>query len=222
MRSGTAVSLRGLTNDDVLDVVPAETYPAWQLQVFNRENFNAFGLFSQIDSDEFQIAPSDAITGARQAIRVDTPVSGTTNIFWVDPNTGEIGGTPCASAASPAVCGASWSGSVALAAAGTTLVVDTTAVTANSTINLTEDSSLGTKLSVTCNTQSSLVLGTPVVTARTAATSFTISVALGPTTNPMCINWHFGKLNTGMSATQDPHQELADRLAGFRIIRSAR
>lgn len=95
----------------------------------------------------------------------------------------------CSSSASPAVCGSAAAGSVTVAAGATTKVVNTTAVTANSQIFLTNDSSLGTKLSVTCNTQSSLTLGTPRVTARTAATSFTITIEAGPTTNPMCISY---------------------------------
>jgi hypothetical protein len=97
--------------------------------------------------------------------------------------------TNCSSSASPAVCAAASAGSVTVAAAATTKVVNTTAVTANSQIILTRDDSLGTKLSVTCNTQGDLVLGHPRVTARTAGTSFTISVDVAPTTNPMCISY---------------------------------
>jgi hypothetical protein len=67
--------------------------------------------------------------------------------------------------------------------------VDTTAVTANSQVLLTEDSSLGTKLGVTCNTQSLLTLGVPKVTARTAGTSFTVSVEVAPTTYPLCLSY---------------------------------
>jgi hypothetical protein len=67
--------------------------------------------------------------------------------------------------------------------------VHTTAVTANSQILLTEDSSLGSKLNVTCNTQSPLVLGAPIVTKRSAGTSFTAAIQVGPTTNPMCVSY---------------------------------
>jgi hypothetical protein len=98
-------------------------------------------------------------------------------------------GTNCSSSASPAVCAAAAGGSVAIAAAATTLVVNTTAVTANSQILLTVDSSLGTKLGVTCDTQSSLVIGSPSVSARTAATSFTITIPVGTTTNPLCLSY---------------------------------
>ena len=97
--------------------------------------------------------------------------------------------TDCTSSASPAACGAAASGSFVIAAAATGVVVNTTAVTANSKIFIQEDSSLGTKLSVTCNTQSILVLGPPVVTARTAATSFTATIVVAPTTDPACYSY---------------------------------
>jgi hypothetical protein len=97
--------------------------------------------------------------------------------------------TNCSSSASPAVCGSAAAGSFVIAASATSVVVDTTVVTANSQIFLTEDSSLGTKLSVTCNTQSLLTLGVPKVTARTAGTSFTASIEVGPTTNPICVSY---------------------------------
>lgn len=92
----------------------------------------------------------------------------------------------CTSAAAPAVCGASTVGAVVVAAAATTVVVNTTAVTAKSRIVLTMDSSLGTDLSVTCNTTNIAAN----VSARTAATSFTITLASGPVTNPQCMSYH--------------------------------
>lgn len=97
--------------------------------------------------------------------------------------------TNCSSSASPAVCAAAPAGSAVVAASATSVVVNTTAVTANSQILVTADSSLGTKLSVTCNTQALTTLGAPRVTARTAATSFTVSIDVGPTTNPLCFSY---------------------------------
>jgi hypothetical protein len=97
--------------------------------------------------------------------------------------------TNCSSSASPALCGSAAAGSVVIAPGATSVVVDTSAVTANSQIMLTEDSSLGRKLGVTCNTRSLLVLGTPRVTARSAGTSFTATIEVGPTTNPLCISY---------------------------------
>jgi hypothetical protein len=96
--------------------------------------------------------------------------------------------TNCSSSASPAVCGAAAAGSVAIVA-GTnpTIVVNTTAVTANSQIILTEDQSLGTKLGVTCNT--TLPTGAANVTARTAGTSFTAEITGVFSTNPVCVSY---------------------------------
>ena len=94
--------------------------------------------------------------------------------------------TNCSSAAAPAVCAAAPAGSVVVAAAATTVVVDTTAVTANSQILVQEDSSLGTRLSVTCNTTPATA--PPTVSARTAGTSFTITTT-APTTNPRCFSY---------------------------------
>lgn len=91
----------------------------------------------------------------------------------------------CSSSASPAVCGSASAGSVTVAAAATTKVVNTTAVTADSQILLTFDASLGTKLGVTCNT----TFIAPYVSARTAGTSFTITLGSGPVTNPECISY---------------------------------
>ncbi len=93
--------------------------------------------------------------------------------------------TNCSSAAAPAVCAAAAAGSVVVAAAATTVVVNTSAVTANSQILVTYDSSLGTKLGVTCNVTIPALYG---VTARTAATSFTIT-ATAPITNPACFSY---------------------------------
>jgi hypothetical protein len=93
----------------------------------------------------------------------------------------------CANAASPAACGSITMGSVAVpAGTNPTLVVDSTSITANSEVFLTPDQSLGTRLSVTCNTT---VPTATVVTARTAAASFTFEAVGTFTTNPVCYNY---------------------------------
>lgn len=95
----------------------------------------------------------------------------------------------CTSGASPGVCGSAISGGGAVpTGSNPTLVVDTTAVTANSVILVTGDESLGTKLGVTCNTTITTV-SPIVVTARTAGTSFTVQVDATVGTNPACFNW---------------------------------
>jgi hypothetical protein len=95
----------------------------------------------------------------------------------------------CSSAASPAVCGSAATGSVVIAASTTSIVVNTTAVTANSEILVQSDDSLGTKLSVTCNsTLANLVAGF-AITARIASTSFTISTTGTILSNPICLSY---------------------------------
>ena len=76
-----------------------------------------------------------------------------------------------------------------MAAGATTEVVDNILISANSIIILTRDDSQGTRLGVTCDTQSSLVVGTPRVSARSANTSFTIAIDVGTTTNPLCVDY---------------------------------
>lgn len=91
----------------------------------------------------------------------------------------------CSDSAGAAACGTASAGSVVVDAAATTTVVSTTAVTANSEIFVLYDSSLSARLGITCNTTVAL----PSVTARTAATSFTISVPVAPTVNPACYSF---------------------------------
>lgn len=98
-------------------------------------------------------------------------------------------GTNCSSSASPAVCSAAPAGSVVIAAAASTVTVNTTAVTANSQIFLTADDTLGTKLSVTCNSTLATLIGGLAVTARTAGTSFQITSGATPAVNPLCISY---------------------------------
>lgn len=90
--------------------------------------------------------------------------------------------TNCASSASPAVCAAAPAGRFVIAAGTASVVIQTTAVTANSEIQITEDQSLGTALGVTCN----VGIAQAVVTARTPGTSFTVSLSSGLTVNPWC------------------------------------
>src|ERR1700677_1326494 len=96
----------------------------------------------------------------------------------------------CTSGASPAACASAASGSVAVpAGTNATLQVNTTAVTANSVILLQSDETLGTKLTVTCNTTLASVIVEPVVTTRTGGSSFTITISGATTTNPVCLNY---------------------------------
>jgi hypothetical protein len=106
--------------------------------------------------------------------------------FLFQNNPGDTNVGVCASSASPALCGVASAGSVIIAAAAKTIVVNTTAVSGASKITVSEDSSLGTLLDVACNT----TLGrTYAVTARTSGTSFTITTSDAPSINPACLNY---------------------------------
>lgn len=94
--------------------------------------------------------------------------------------------TNCSDSAGDATCGAAPAGTVVIDAADTTTVVSTTAVTANSEITLQEDSSLGARLGITCNTTTGR---TYTVTARTAGTSFTITASGAPAATPACLSY---------------------------------
>lgn len=93
--------------------------------------------------------------------------------------------TNCLDSAGAAACGVASAGSVVIDASATTVVVSTTSVTANSQIFVQYDSSLSTRLSVTCNA----TVAIPAVTARTAGTSFTITVPVAPVSNPACYSF---------------------------------
>lgn len=95
--------------------------------------------------------------------------------------------TNCVSSASPAVCSAAPDGNVVIAASGTSVVVNTSAVTANSQIFVQEDQSLGTRLGVTCNT--GFLAAPPVISARSAGVSFTIAISAGLAVNPVCFDY---------------------------------
>lgn len=95
----------------------------------------------------------------------------------------------CASGASPAVCTSAPSGAVAIpAGVNSTVVVQTTAVTASSRIVLTLDDSL-TLSATTCNTTAATLAVPPYISARTAGTSFTISYLGTITANPVCLSY---------------------------------
>lgn len=94
--------------------------------------------------------------------------------------------TNCADSAGAAACGSAAAGRFVADAAATTVVVSTTAVTANSEIFIEYDSSLSTALSVTCN---AAIPSAYAVTARTGGTSFTLSTTAN-VANPGCFSYH--------------------------------
>ena len=92
----------------------------------------------------------------------------------------------CNSTASPSVCGSALAGSVAMPTGGSTLVVNTTAITANSQIFVMEDQSLNSRLGITCNTANTRHYN---IEARVVGTSFTIKSSANPTTNKACLSY---------------------------------
>ena len=116
--------------------------------------------------------------------------TGVTTVGKIGTNT-NCSATGTAANPSVASCANASAGSFSCAtnASGGTCTVNTTAVTANSEIFITQrtDTTTGTRLSVTCNTGISTVL--PVITAVTAATSFTINLGT-ITTNPECFSYY--------------------------------
>ena len=103
--------------------------------------------------------------------------------------------TNCAatgSGANPSVaaCVAASSGafSCATAASAGTCTVNTTAVTANSRIFVQPSAAEGANIGVTCNTTADTGLTAPRISAKVAATSFTINLGTFGT-NPLCFNY---------------------------------
>jgi hypothetical protein len=94
--------------------------------------------------------------------------------------------TVCASGASPSACGSAASGNVALPAGGTTLTVNTTSINAASQVQITENTTVGAALGVTCN---ATIVRTYSVTTITASTSFVITSSAAPAVNPACLSY---------------------------------
>jgi hypothetical protein len=138
--------------------------------------------FAAIDTDDLSAKAFATLTSnSTPSFAIAAPSGGSVTI---SSNTYSTTAN-CADSAGDAACAAAAAGSVVVDAGDTTTVVSTTAVTANSQIFVFFDSSLGTRLSVTCNTTPSA----PAVTARTGGTSFTITLPAGPSVNPACFSY---------------------------------
>jgi hypothetical protein len=97
-----------------------------------------------------------------------------------------ISATNCIDPNSPANCVAAPAGQFLMAAGGTTAVVDTTAVSNNSEILITENTANGFSLGVTCNTTPGR---TYAITGRVIGTNFTVTSSAAPATNPACLTY---------------------------------
>jgi hypothetical protein len=92
----------------------------------------------------------------------------------------------CSSTVAPAKCDSAPAGSLVLRAGSTSVTVNTTAVTSNSQILIMEDSTIGTKLGVSCNKH----LGrTYMITSRSAGISFTVTSSFAPEEDPACLSF---------------------------------
>ena len=132
--------------------------------------------------------------------------------------------THCAgagTAANPSVasCSAAPSGffSCATNASTGTCQVNTTAVTANSVIQIQPDSTLGTALSVTCNTTADSGLTSPRVSARSAGTSFTITMGTY-STNPECFSSWATTYNAATCSQTDVQTAINSTSNGDTVI----
>jgi hypothetical protein len=194
--SASATSALTLTDTGAsLNAYTAGTLIAPVISYFNLDNY-AF------DGARLRVSTNGSFSNVGVIKRTTAPLYCSQGDFWINTTTNFISvcgptnvwsplgvvtvtQTNCNSSASPAVCVAARAGSVTVAASATTEVVNTTAVTANSQIFLQFDSSLGTRLGVTCNTTEPTAYN---ISARTAATSFTIT-STAPTTNPACFSY---------------------------------
>lgn len=131
----------------------------------------------------------NSAAGAKTTLSCFADTTSTLQCAGGAPLTTVTTGSNCSSSAAPAVCGSASGGSVAVpTGVNPTLTVNTSAVTANSQILMNIDESLGTKLSVTCNTTLTTLVN-PVVTARSAGVSFTVQIGATLTVNPACVSY---------------------------------
>jgi hypothetical protein len=186
--TATTISL-GRTGQNVIvnsKVGISTSTPSANLDV----NGNMFANFITVLANNLGL---DTLTAGQLNIGSTTATSiviGRSSITTTVPGTLKVGAVStvsnCNSSASPAVCSSAPSGSVAMATGGSTLQVNTTAVTANSQIFIMEDSSLGTRLGITCNTTTGRIY---TISARTAGSNFTIKSTANPATNKACLSY---------------------------------
>ncbi len=175
---------KGFSRVDICRTASAGT-PA-STGIIGSFNLTANDVESGIGSNAVQTTFND--TGIAATGSCTTNLTGTVKAFsyWTTTNCSATG-----SAASPSVaaCAAASAGSFSCATnAVTTCTVNTTAVTANSQIFVTQrlDTTTGTRLGVTCNIATNATV--PSVNAVVAGTSFSIPLTQ-PVTNPQCYSY---------------------------------
>lgn len=190
-RGGTAVPF----NNAIVSDIAAATHGAWYRAVAAGTSQNSqdiileatFSNGSALQAHDFMSSVGtrtfNVPTGGTYGFQVNGSPVASINSSGVFGAAGYNTNSNCSS--STGSCSGAPAGAFSIAAGSSSRVVSTTAVTANSDINVTFDSSLGTRLSVTCNTTAQA----PFVSARSAGTSFTVSVASNFTTNPGCFTF---------------------------------
>jgi hypothetical protein len=152
---------------------------------FSRSGSDVFSLYNGVNNID---SATSFTIGNGQSATLNQGRAGVWEVRVNSANHCAAAGT----AANPSVvsCGAGTSGffSCATNASTGTCTVNTTAVTANSVIQVQPDSTLGTALSVTCNTSADTGVTAPRISARTAGTSFTITLGTF-STNPECFSY---------------------------------
>jgi len=170
--------------------------------VSGSNTFSAAGNGTELDSTAsvLSLPAGSTFQAASGSVTLTAPVNvtlqsgGTGNIILTGGHlTTNANCSAVGSAASPSVaaCGAAFAGSFSCATnAVNTCTVNTTAVTANSEIFLSqrEDTTTGTRLGVTCNATPSTIVADENITAVVAGTSFSFSLTQ-PVTNPNCYSY---------------------------------
>ena len=118
----------------------------------------------------------------------DTNIVGA-SIIANKQSSGATYGTATNCSSSTGLCGSAAAGSVTIPAGTKTIVVHTTAITANSQILVNFDESLGAKLGVQCNTATASQSAQYFISARSAGTSFTIKTDTSPKARPACLSY---------------------------------
>lgn len=191
VRLASAAAINSRNNANSADLILLDTTAA---DIMRIGGSNVQAIEATVGKINFGCSTSACVQWNRsgttfQALLADQSARANVQVAQINASTFN-GQTNCAvTGASPLACVAAPVGAGSIAVGATSTTVNTTVVTANSVIQITPDSSLGAKLgAITCNTTVATV-GTWSVTARVAATSFTVSVSGTVGTNPACFSF---------------------------------
>ena len=148
--------------------------------VFNTISGKSF-VFQTGGSTIYQMSATSIFSNSDGAVALGAPGNHWSSLFLANCSA-------AGSAASPSIvaCGASVTGAFSCAtnASGATCQVNTTAVTTNSVIEITQTASAGTRLGVTCNATADTPTG-PRIASISNGASFTINLGT-VSVNPSC------------------------------------